>query len=217
MKPFTIAAVAGLAFATSSVAQSGPVAQQSSDQIICQLSGDCAKATEATRDKPDSRGFSIARPTARPAPTATTVPLPSRTGTAPAARVRTQTAQPSSGARFTVPRPAGRADLMMTFQTGSAELTEQAKANAQQFILALSAPQLAGMKFAIEGHTDSVGTRANNLDLSQRRAQSVVDYLASKGVNRSRFDVRGYGFDKPLVPGNPRAGANRRVEVVKVN
>ncbi len=105
---------------------------------------------------------------------------------------------------------------MITFVTGSANLTEQAKINAQQFVVALNAPQLASMRFAIEGHTDAVGGRTQNLDLSQRRAQAVVDYLTSKGVDKSRFSVKGFGFDKPIVPANPRAGANRRVEVVKV-
>ena len=111
----------------------------------------------------------------------------------------------------------GRADLMVSFVTGSAVLTEQAKTNAQEFVKALSAPQLSGMRFAIEGHTDAVGNRAYNLDLSQRRAQSVVDFLASKGADRTRFTVRGYGFDKPLNIKNPRAGENRRVEVAKSN
>lgn len=96
-------------------------------------------------------------------------------------------------------------------------MTEQAKANAQQFVVALASPKLATMRFAIEGHTDAVGNRAYNLDLSQRRAQSVVDYLASKGADRSRFTVRGYGFDKPLNMKNPRSGINRRVEVAKAN
>ena len=96
-------------------------------------------------------------------------------------------------------------------------MTEQAKANAQQFVVALASPKLAIMRFAIEGHTDAVGNRAYNLDLSQRRAQSVVDYLASKGADRSRFTVRGYGFDKPLNMKNPRSGINRRVEVAKAN
>jgi OmpA-OmpF porin, OOP family len=106
---------------------------------------------------------------------------------------------------------------MVTFVSGSAILTEQAKANAQEFVKALTAPQLSGMRFAIEGHTDAVGNRAYNLDLSQRRAQAVVDYLNSRGADRARFTTRGYGFDKPLDTRNPRGAVNRRVEVVKAN
>ncbi len=218
MKPVIVFACASMAFATSSAAQSGPVAQQSSDQLICQLSGDCAKVeTDATRDKPTSRGFSIARPGQKPATTAAAVPAPSRTGVT-RSNLRTPAATPAgSGSRSAVRPSVGRADLMITFVTGSAQLTEQAKANADQFVTALGSPKLASMRFAIEGHTDAVGNRAYNLDLSQRRAQAVVDYLNSRGVDRSRFATRGYGFDRPIVPNNPRAGANRRVEVVKVN
>ena len=106
---------------------------------------------------------------------------------------------------------------MISFVSGSATLTGQAKANAQQFIAALASPRLSNMRFTIEGHTDAVGNRAYNLDLSQRRAQAVVDYLDANGVDRSRFEVRGYGFDRPIDPQNPRSAVNRRVEVVKVD
>jgi outer membrane protein OmpA-like peptidoglycan-associated protein len=111
----------------------------------------------------------------------------------------------------------GRADLMIGFVSGSAVLTEQAKANANQFVAALASPKLAGMRFAIEGHTDAVGSREVNLDLSQRRAQAVVAYLTGKGVSRSRLDVHGYGFDRPLEGSNPKSPSNRRVEVVKAD
>jgi len=204
--------------ATSSAAQSGPVAQQSSEDLVCKLSGDCGGAdTAATRDKPETRGFSIAKPQAAK-PVAT---QPQRAAIAP---TRSSVRQAAPSARIVTPRQAavaaaapGRADLMITFVSGSAILTEQAKANANQFIQALASPKLAGMRFAIEGHTDAVGSREYNLDLSQRRAQAVVAYLADKGVNRSRLDVHGYGFDRPLDARNPRSAANRRVEVVKAN
>lgn len=208
--------------ATSSAAQSGPVAQQSSEDLVCKLSGDCGGAdTAATRDKPETRGFSIAKPRQAAAkPVVATPAQPARANVAQPARQGVRATAP--GARIVSPRHAmaatpGRADLMITFVSGSATLTEQAKSNADQFISALASPKLAGMRFAIEGHTDAVGSREYNLDLSQRRAAAVVAYLTSKGVNRSRFDVHGYGFDQPLDPRNPRSAANRRVEVVKAN
>jgi outer membrane protein OmpA-like peptidoglycan-associated protein len=54
----------------------------------------------------------------------------------------------------------------VTFVTGSAELTNAGRREADKFLTALSAPSLAGKKFRIEGHTDSVGTREANLALS---------------------------------------------------
>ena len=55
--------------------------------------------------------------------------------------------------------------------------------------------------FTIEGYTDSIGTPEYNLDLSQRRAQSVKDFLvAQMGIDPAQIEVRGYGASKFLVP-----------------
>ncbi|WP_295527178.1 OmpA family protein [Novosphingobium sp. Chol11] len=220
MRLIFVVAIAGIAIAAPSAAQSGPVAQQSPDQLVCQLTGDCdAAPADSARDKPASRGFSIAKPGAKPSPAvaASSASTPSRPAVT-ASRPRPQ--QPSGAGygaqKFAISQP-GRANLLITFVKGSADLTAQAKVNASQFVAALASPKLAGMKFAIEGHTDAVGDRAYNLDLSQRRAQAVVDFLASKSVDKSRFTVAGYGFDRPLNPRNPRSPANRRVEVVKAD
>jgi outer membrane protein OmpA-like peptidoglycan-associated protein len=82
------------------------------------------------------------------------------------------------------------------------------------FAQALKTPQLSNKRFVIEGHTDSIGGRHYNLDLSRRRAQAVVEYLTSLGVDSSRLDVRGYGFDRPLDGRSAAAMENRRVEAV---
>ncbi|MEO0628760.1 MAG: OmpA family protein, partial [Bacteroidota bacterium] len=49
------------------------------------------------------------------------------------------------------------------------------------------------IRIEIAAHTDSRGSAASNQNLSERRAQSVVDYLIGKGINRSRLVARGYG------------------------
>jgi outer membrane protein OmpA-like peptidoglycan-associated protein len=66
----------------------------------------------------------------------------------------------------------------------------------------------------IEGHTDNVGPRALNIELSRRRAHAVETYLIGRGVDRKRLRSEGYGFDRPLVPNdNPLNRArNRRTE-----
>ncbi len=67
----------------------------------------------------------------------------------------------------------------------------------------------------IVGYTDSTGSRQHNMDLSQRRAQSVASYLTSQGVDASRVSTRGMGPDQPVASNadvNGRA-QNRRVEV----
>jgi len=69
----------------------------------------------------------------------------------------------------------------------------------------------------IEGHTDSTGTAAINRTLSQQRAESVMKYLAGKGVAKGRMVAKGFGPDKPLVKNDndENRAKNRRVELVK--
>ncbi|MGQ0506559.1 MAG: OmpA family protein [Myxococcaceae bacterium] len=66
----------------------------------------------------------------------------------------------------------------------------------------------------VEGHTDNTGGRAYNLDLSKRRAKSVVDYLVKKGVAVKRLKSDGFGFDRPVAPNDTPLGRakNRRTE-----
>jgi OOP family OmpA-OmpF porin len=218
---------AGALLASTSVwAQSAPGTDQSADDLVCQLSGDCGGLTEieATQDKPESRGFKLARKGTTNEPSA----LPGSSKNArDKAKVTADAVRPSAtagkpGRNRTIssadaPRPAiGRADLRVTFVTGSAELTSAGRREAEKFMTALASPSLAGKKFRIEGHTDSVGSRESNLELSKRRAQAVVEYLAAKGADRSRFDIIGYGFDKPIAGLDASAATNRRVEVVLV-
>lgn len=67
----------------------------------------------------------------------------------------------------------------------------------------------------ISGHTDDVGKDADNLLLSQKRARSVVDYLAQKGVNVLKIKAEGYGKIRPYLPNNSDENRklNRRIEV----
>lgn len=67
----------------------------------------------------------------------------------------------------------------------------------------------------VYGHTDSTGSDTYNLDLSQRRAQSVAGYLSGQGVNGQRFAVQGFGESRPVADNGTDAGRalNRRVEI----
>jgi OOP family OmpA-OmpF porin len=68
----------------------------------------------------------------------------------------------------------------------------------------------------IEGHTDEVGASAENMRLSQRRAESVVSYLANRGIARSRLEAVGYGETRPLADNRTQIGQrlNRRINAV---
>jgi len=67
----------------------------------------------------------------------------------------------------------------------------------------------------LAGHTDYIGTDDYNLELSKNRANSVRDYLVSKGIDASRLKAQGFGKQQPLVPDKDDSARmiNRRVEV----
>ena len=70
------------------------------------------------------------------------------------------------------------------------------------------------LKVEISGHTDSRGSDKSNLELSKKRAQSVVDYLVSVGVKKTNLIAKGYGETKPVSVVDTEEGyaQNRRVE-----
>lgn len=102
-------------------------------------------------------------------------------------------------------------DLVVNFDFNSDQLTGPAKENLNQFAKALQDPRLKGDKFEIDGHTDATGAENYNLDLSERRANAVVSYLASQGLDPSTLIPKGFGKTKPRVA-NPFSPENRRVE-----
>lgn len=67
----------------------------------------------------------------------------------------------------------------------------------------------------IQGHTDSTASEAHNLDLSKRRAKTVVQYLQNKGIASSRMTAKGYGEARPIDTNDTQKGRsnNRRVEL----
>jgi len=72
------------------------------------------------------------------------------------------------------------------------------------------------LKLEIDGFTDSVGGVAYNQELSERRAQSVHDFLVSQGVSANNVTTHGYGMENPVASNSTASGRqmNRRVELV---
>jgi OmpA-OmpF porin, OOP family len=221
--------VAAMALPVPAAAQQG--ATRSVDDYICTFGDEeCAEAeaeapaqeTATTKGRArisSTRGFSLARPKSATTTTSTAAPRASAPKGATTSRNRTQSASTSRQRERATATGGTRAerraaDLRLSFELGSATLTPQAQEEARVFALALQSPKLASKRFVIEGHTDSIGGRAYNLDLSRRRAEAVVNYLTSLGVDRSRLEVRGYGFDQPLDGVSAGAEENRRVEAV---
>ena len=154
-----------------------------------------------------TRGIRLVAPNASPAQPAAVRQAPARVPGATHAAV--SAAVPSAPA----------VNLTVDFATGSAVLTPQAKRTLDQLGKALSSQDLSRYRFRIEGHTDTVGTPAQNLSLSQQRAATVASYLEQTyGIAPSRLQAVGMGEQGLLVPTPPQTpnSANRRVEVINL-
>ena len=117
------------------------------------------------------------------------------------------------------PVSAPAVNLTVNFTTGSADLTPDAVRTLDELGSALSSKELAGYRFRIEGHTDTVGSAEYNRALSERRAEAVVDYIAKKfGVEPTRLQAIGMGEQGLMVPTPPQTAEprNRRVQVVNL-
>ncbi len=102
------------------------------------------------------------------------------------------------------------------FGTNSVELNDTIKTVLDEFAEYLKENQK--LQVALHGHTDNVGNPADNLVLSNNRAKAVFDYLASKGIEKSRLSFKGFGETKPLASNSTEVGrAKNRRTVFVVN
>ena len=111
----------------------------------------------------------------------------------------------------------------LTFKTGSAALSPNAKREIDAFLEDMeqpteSAPAAASNRvFVVAGYTDSVGHEDYNYELGQRRATSVAGYLVgNKGLDPTQVRVVSYGASKPVADNSSPSGrrSNRRVEIL---
>ncbi len=102
------------------------------------------------------------------------------------------------------------------FEVDSARLSPAAEPTLRQVLELLSGQP--GLRLAIEGHTDSVASDAYNLDLSQRRSSSVLEWLVDSGIDSARLEAAGKGESEPVADNATAHGRrlNRRVEIVRL-
>jgi len=113
---------------------------------------------------------------------------------------------------------AGEKILSLTgvnFATDKAMLTTEAKDTLEQAVELLKNTHSV-IEVRVEGHTDSTGSAAYNMTLSQKRAESVVAYLTSRGVKANSLIAVGMGETSPVAYNDTKAGreANRRVDFI---
>lgn len=108
-------------------------------------------------------------------------------------------------------------DFEINFEFGSAEIRDDSKPQLLELAKALNHESLAKAKLMLVGHTDAVGSREANQNLSERRAFSISDFLTNVGgIDRGRLVPFGYGEDRLKNTNDENAAENRRVEVINI-
>ncbi|MEZ4921938.1 MAG: OmpA family protein [Crocinitomicaceae bacterium] len=98
------------------------------------------------------------------------------------------------------------------FDTGKSTLRSESNAELDRLVQLLK--DVPGLKIELSGHTDNTGSATANVQLSQDRAQAVMNYLVSKGISKSRLTAKGYGDSMPVATNDTSEGRqlNRRTE-----
>lgn len=179
--------------------------------------GESGRLMEAMQLKPKDDGVdNDADLTAPSCPTSYVAPTPLDASKIPARSFNSGAELPPVVAN-TAPVATSRditVNLQVQFDLNSAKIRAESLPMLDQLATTLQMPQLAQKRFLVEGHTDSTGNPASNQALSQQRAQSVQEYLVSKGVQASRLDSVGRGSAQPLPNKTANDPLNRRVAVV---
>lgn len=183
--PRTRVALAALAFAMGSVS-SAPLENPTVDDLVARL-GDGAVAKAFRRTAPPDISSSIC-PESVGASGKNLVVVPFAADGAPAV------------------------DIEVTFGTASDRLTLADTVRLGVVAQALRQPSLSTARFAVAGHTDAVGNRQTNLELSCARAIAVRSFLIQQGIAPERLSAYGFGPDRPVERTQGPSRLNRRVE-----
>lgn len=111
----------------------------------------------------------------------------------------------------------GKSILYINFDVDKSNITTDGKEVVIQIAEALQKDK--NLKISIEGHTDNTGNVTHNKNLSNDRANSVMNNLIANGIDKSRLTANGFGSEKPLVANDSdeNKAKNRRVELIRTN
>ncbi len=100
------------------------------------------------------------------------------------------------------------------YETGLFKLKPESKIELDRLVKFMQVNPT--VKLEVAGHTDNVGTDANNLTLSQKRATEVVNFMVAAGIDKTRLVPKGYGATKPISDNDTEVGRgqNRRTEIM---
>jgi outer membrane protein OmpA-like peptidoglycan-associated protein len=125
---------------------------------------------------------------------------------------------PARGTRIEAGEPAPTVRLPILFEFNSAALRPEGESLLEKLGAALKTPELDAFRFAVQGHTDSVGPATYNERLSTQRAEAVKVFLTDAGVPARRLDSIGLGEEEPVASNEDSQGRqrNRRVEIINM-
>ncbi|MBP2228372.1 outer membrane protein OmpA-like peptidoglycan-associated protein [Azospirillum agricola] len=116
-----------------------------------------------------------------------------------------------------IAKPTLRAAFRIEFAFNSAVIRPESRAILDRVAAVMTGPEAGKARFRIVGHTDAVGGDAANLALSERRARAVAAYLVeTHRIAPERLEASGRGLRELLLPDQPKAAANRRVEIINL-
>ena len=206
--PF-VAAALGAVLACPVWAQTAPVPDTTSMIEALKPPAQRSMRNLMVRQRPDEAASAATSAAPMPVAPATAATADSAASAAAPAATSPGNANASANA---VPAPS--LSLAIQFDSNSSRVRPESGPVLGNLVAALQSPELKAIRFAIEGHTDAVGSAARNLALSQERADEVRLYLVALGVHPSRLKAVGKGATQPANPLDPLAAANRRVRVV---
>ena len=127
-----------------------------------------------------------------------------------AAKAAAAARQAAAACKKELNETAGRG--IIRFESGSNQLTENSTSTLDRLIATYR--NCPGPKLEIAGHTDSIGAASDNLELSKRRAEAVLEYFVAQGLPRDKFIARGYGETQPRASNASATSRarNRRIE-----
>jgi outer membrane protein OmpA-like peptidoglycan-associated protein len=148
-----------------------------------------------------------------PAQVAAAEPAPAYVAPAPAPAYVTPAPAPVA---YVAPEPAAPQKLVLegvNFDFDKATLRQEDIGSLDDYVAAMKA--WGDVNIEVAGHTDSMGSDAYNMELSQQRAEAVRNFLISRGVAADRLTAKGYGEAQPVADNATEEGRfkNRRVEL----
>lgn len=126
-------------------------------------------------------------------------------------------AVPAQAAAPVAAAPELKAAFRVEFDFNATAIRPESRVILDRVAAVMTAPAAGSTRFRVVGHTDAVGGDAANLALSERRALAVVAYLTGHHhIAANRLEASGRGMRELLLPDQPTAAANRRVEIVNL-